>query len=139
MTSGCVWHAGAAEVRTYMSVSAVISQAVSIRTLHQTHALVVTAHDVERGYVTVPGASRFEIAHRGSCLLEFQAAASVFTSVKVSARGGAVEFGREGGSLLHRSSGAGSTNVAVDYRFVLAPHVLPGTYPWPLTLTVLPM
>ena len=29
--------------------------------------------------------------------------------------------------------------VSVNYRFALAPEVIPGAYAWPLSLTVLPM
>lgn len=134
-----VGQANAADVRAHMSVSATVVDTVGIRPLHQAQNLVVTAQDVQRGYVEVPAASRFEIRSRGATVFEFRPTADIFRSVKVSSTGGAAEFGAGGGTLLQKSSGDALASVSVNYRFDLAAGVSPGTYRWPLALTVLPM
>lgn len=134
-----VGRVSAGEVRAYMTVTATVVDTVGIRTLHQTQRLVITAQDVERGYVDVAGGSRFDLTHKGPSLFEFRPVGNLFRAVKVSGLAAAAEFNAEGGTMLQRSSGATATSVAISYRFQLAPGISAGAYRWPLSLTVLPM
>lgn len=129
----------AAEVRAVMGISARVVDSVGIRAIAQAQSLVITPQDVARGYVDVPGASRFEISTRGSSLFEFRNTDDVFRSVRITGLPAAAEFGAEGGSIVQRAVGSGVTTVALNYRFALKPGVTPGTRNWPLTLTVLPL
>src|SRR4051812_21193 len=70
--------AAGAQSRAYMSVTANVVEAVSVRALHQAQSLVITASDVANGYVEVPAGSRFEITNKGPCLFEFRAVGNVF-------------------------------------------------------------
>lgn len=132
-------HAQAAEARAFMAVTATVVDSVSIRSVHQAKNLVITPQDVERGYVEVPGGSRFEIRNKRPCLFEFRAVENIFRSVKVTGLQGTTEFGSDGALLLQGSFGNGLASVEVGYRFELAPGVSPGAYNWPLSLTVLPL
>lgn len=134
-----VGHAGAAEVRAQITVSATVVDTVGIKPLYQAQDLVVTSQDIKRGFVEVPAASRFDIRNKGLTVFEFRPTADIFRSVKVTSSGAASEFGLAGGTLLQTSMGERVASVSVNYRFVLAPGVAPGTYRWPLALTVLPM
>jgi hypothetical protein len=40
---------------------------------------------------------------------------------------------------MHKPPPSASSDVAIHYRFTLAPHVQPGAYPWPVALSVMPM
>ena len=122
-----------------MTVTATVVDTVSIRSVHQAQSLVVTAQDVERGYVDVSGGSRFEIRYKGARLLEFRPVGDIFRSVKVSGLEWSAEFGSDGGTMLQKSSGDATASVAINYRFHFAPGISAGAYPWPLLLTVLPM
>lgn len=122
-----------------MTVTATVVDTVSFRAVHQAQSLLITAQDVERGYVEVRGGSRFEIRHNGPCAFEFNGVSNIFRSVRISGPAGTAEFGSDGGTLLQKSAGNGLSNVAVNYRFQLAPGVSAGAYNWPLSLTVLPM
>jgi hypothetical protein len=132
--------AQAADVRAFMTVSATVVDTVSIRTLHQAETLVVTAQDIERGYVDVPAASRFEIRNKGPSLFEVRPLNPFFRSVRVTGPEGSAEFGAAGGTLMQRSNGNGAAvNVSLGYRFELAAGITPGAYKWPVSLTVMPL
>jgi hypothetical protein len=57
-------------------------------------------------------------------------------AASIEAIGRTVEIGRRSGVLVQTRSPAGRHVVAIDYRFVLAPGAVPGTYAWPLDLAV---
>lgn len=116
--------ADAAQTRAYLAVSATIVDTVSIRALYQAASLIVTAQDIERGYVDVPAGSRFEIRNKGACLFEFRPVADIFKSVTVSGVDGAAELGAGGGTLLQRPGGGA---VGVSYRFALASGLRPAS------------
>ena len=140
MLSALFGQAEAADVRAFMTVSATVVDTVSIRTVYQAENLVVTAQDIERGYVEVPGASRFEIRNKGASLLEVRPLNPLFRSVRVTGPEGSAEFGAAGGTMMQKSAGNGAAaNVSIGYRFELAAGISPGAYRWPVSLTVMPM
>ena len=131
--------AHAAEVRAVMSVTANVVESAGIGSSYQAQEFVISPRDVERGYVEVPSASRFELRNRGPSLLEFRGVSNVFRSVRVTGAAGTAEFGAGGGTLLQKPLQHGAGSVALSYRFELAPGVIPGQHRWPLSLTVLPL
>lgn len=134
-----VGHVHAADVRAAMSVTANVVESAGIRSSYQAQEFVISPRDVERGYVEVPSASRFELRNRGHSLLEFRGVSNVFRSVRVTGAAGTAEFGASGGTLLQKPLEHGAGSVALSYRFELAPGVSPGPHSWPLSLTVLPL
>lgn len=131
--------ANAAETRTYMSVTAHIVDTVGVRSLHQAREIVISASDIERGYVEIAAASRLEVRNARPSLFEFRGVGALFRAVRISSSAGTAEFGAEGGTLLAKPDDTGFSSVAVDYRFELNPGTQPGTHKWPLALTVLPL
>lgn len=106
--------------------------------MHQAVTLIVTERDIAHGYVIVPAASRIGIVHDGTCLFEFRAVPSIVKSFTVSGPGLAGFFGRDGGTLQYRSRPVATSPLSIDYHIELAAGAKPGTYPWPVTLTILP-
>ena len=131
--------ADAADVRTQMTVTATVSDPVEVGSLYQATTLVVDAQDVKRGYVSVSGGSRLRITHHRGYLLDFRPTHRLFRSAAVTRGGRASEIRAEGGSIYEPPSTAGSSTVVLDYRFYLDESVRPGTYAWPMAVTVLPM
>lgn len=131
--------AKAADARGYMTITATVVDTMTMRAVYQATDLVITAEDVARGYVDVPAASRFEIGNKGPCVFEFRRTGTLFRSFRVTLPEGTAQFGAEGGTLLQKSRSAGVARVDVSYRFDLDPGVKPGTYRWPLSITILPM
>jgi hypothetical protein len=131
--------AGAARIR----VTATVPPRATLRVLHQTRTLVVTPEDVARGYVDAPAASRVEVRNnnRRGCLLVFERIAGPDASFgKVSVRGFErdVEIGPGGGFVPHPYAPAPVT-AELGYRFSLDRDARPGTYPWPLQVSVRPL
>lgn len=140
LLSGLFGQAEAADVRALMTVSATVVDTVSIRTVHQAESIVVTAQDIERGYVDMPAASRFEIRNKGASLFEVRPLNPLFKPVRVTGPEGTAEFGAGGGTMMQRSLGtSGPASVSLGYRFELAAGITPGAYKWPVSLTVMPM
>jgi len=115
----------------------------TLRILHQERTLVVTPEDVARGYVDAPAASRIEVRNnsRGGCLLVFEGVAgpdAPFGRVSVRGLGRDVEIGPGGGFVPHSYAPAPVT-AELSYRFSLDRDALPGTYPWPLQVSVRPV
>jgi hypothetical protein len=127
---------GSARIR----VAATVPSRATLRVLHQERTLVVTPEDVARGYVDAPAASRIEVRNnnRGGCLLVFEGVAGPdgpFGKVSVRGLGRDVEIGPEGGFVPHPYAPAPVT-VELGYRFSLDRDARPGTYSWPLQVSV---
>jgi hypothetical protein len=112
----------------------------TLRVLHQERSLVVTPEDVARGYVDAPSASRIEVRNnsRGGCLLVFERVAgpdASFGTISIRGFERDVEIGPVGGFVPHAYAPAPVT-AELSYRFSLDPSARPGTYPWPLQVSV---
>jgi hypothetical protein len=125
-----------AQARATMVVTAIVAEASAFRAAYQAQAFIVTSADIRRGCADVWPGSQLEVTS-AQCVLDFKATSSVFRGVEVSGTAGASEFGTEGGTLL-LAGGSRRGRVVLYHRFRLADHVVPGTYSWPLILTVLP-
>ena len=126
-----------------IQVSATVLPRATLRVLHQEQTLVVTPEDVARGYVDAPAASRIEVrnnSRRGSLLVFERIPAPGASFGKVSVRGfdREVEIGPGGGFVPHPYAPAPVT-AELSYRFSLDRDARPGTYPWPLQVSVRPM
>ncbi|TFH32755.1 MAG: hypothetical protein E4G97_01990 [Deltaproteobacteria bacterium] len=130
---------GSARIR----VTATVPSRATLRVLRQERKLVVTPEDVARGYVDAPAASRIEVRNnnRRGCLLVFERIAGPDASFgNVSVRGFErdVEIGPSGGFVPHSYAPAPVAE-ELSYRFSLGRDARPGTYPWPLQVSVRPM
>lgn len=131
--------AHAAETRAHMSVTANVVDTVGIRSLHQAHDIVISASDIERGFIEIAAASRLEVRNPRPSLFEFRGLGTLFRAVRVSGSAGEAQFGAEGGSLLAQPAVDGVARIALNYRFELNPGVRAGTHKWPLALTIFPL
>ncbi|MFA5806741.1 MAG: hypothetical protein WC978_00050 [bacterium] len=123
-----------------IQVTATVPSRATLRVLHQKRTLVVTPEDVARGYVDAPAASRIEVRNnsREGCLLVFEGVAGPdgpFGRVSVRGLGRDVEIGPGGGFVPHPYAPAPVT-AELSYRFSLAWDARPGTYLWPLQVSV---
>jgi hypothetical protein len=105
---------------------------------HQARVLEVSAQDVVSGRVEVRGGSRLVITLTSPAgyALDFRARGQSVQAGSIEAIGRTMEMGSQDAVLVQREAAAGRHVVAIDYRFVLAPDAAPGTYPWPLDLSV---
>lgn len=137
-STAAVTDADAGQAKASMQVSAiVVSWAPAIQVDYQAAQLTITPEDVARGYVEAPAASQFRIqgGTRSGWLVDFFVRGSLFTSVQIEGIGGSAQVGADGGTLFLRSrSHDGVTRLS--YRFTLGAEVRPGTYQWPLAMSV---
>lgn len=126
-----------------IQVTSRVPARATLEVLHQDRTVVVTAEDVSRGFVEARAASRILVRENSPMgyLLVFEGAVTPgapFGRVSVRGLGREVEIGPGGGFIPHPHS-AGPVAAELTYRFFLAKDVRPGTYPWPLSLSVRPL
>ncbi len=126
-----------------LQVMARVAAFFRLQVQYQAAGLTVAQDDIERGYVDVPAASRFSIATntRDGYVVDFFPVANIFRAVTVQGLGTPLELTGDGGSVtLAQGAGAPPGRAhELGYRFMLRSGMQPGTYPWPLTLSVHPM
>ena len=132
--------AQAADKMAGIQVSAVVRASAHLRTEHQSAQINVTPDDIARGYVDMPGASRFTVVtpKGGNYSIEFHPRSDLFSSVTIAGLGAQVELGTEGGSVAQAGAGLKGVASTLSYRFALKPEVRPGNYDWPLMFIVHP-
>ena len=103
---------------------------------HQAQAIAITEEDVTRRFVEVRGGSRIVVTTRsgGRYALDFASRGKIFRSTQIEGFGRPVALGARGAALVEHEAPAGTTTIAVNYRFHLAPGAAPGTYAWPLEI-----
>ena len=121
-----------------VQVSAVIRPSAHLQTNFQATQLHITEADIARGYVEIPGASRFSVVtpKGGHYFVDFHPRSDLFHSVHIEGLGSQVELGAEGGSVTQSGAGLAGANSTLNYRFQLKPGVQAGIYDWPLQLAV---
>lgn len=130
--------AAAGSFSTVIQVNAVVLARTQLTPLRQPAMLVVTEADVQRGYVQVTGASLFEIWNNNpaGCILTFESGDFPFREVAVTVMGREIIIYPTGGMIVMPVKGR--QQIALDYRFVLTSEAQPGTYAWPLFVSVIP-
>jgi len=128
------------EVQTRLQVGAsVVAQARLAASLPS--RVLVTADDVGRGYVEVPGSSRLDIRTNARAFeLEIAPLGAPFSAVAITGLEQRVEFGSDGGSIVRRVVDVSRpVTLALRYRLQLDARATPGAYAWPLHFGVRPL
>lgn len=125
-----------------ITVSATVLKHASLKVLAQPAAVVVTAADIERGYVDVATPAQVAIKSNSShgYMLDFANDGGFIRQILVRGLDHDVQLNAAGGAVLQRpgSSGVTRATLGLAFRFVLAESTQPGTYPWPVRLSVTP-
>ena len=122
-----------------LTVSARVTARASLKVLAQASQLSVTKEDIQRGYIDVPAASRIEISSNspGGCLLAFENTGLPLKEVHVIGLGQNVQISSGNGWIPRPDKGRLPTQEELSYRFVLSDNTQPGTYAWPLAMSVM--
>jgi hypothetical protein len=128
--------AAAGSFSTVIRMNAVVLARTQLKPLRQPEMLVVTEADVQRGYIEVSGASLFELWNNNpaGCVLTFESSDFPFREADVTVMGRNIIIYPTGGMILMPIKGR--QQIALDYRFVLTTEARPGTYAWPLSVSV---
>jgi hypothetical protein len=127
--------------RTSFAVGAVVLARAGISQQTVPEALVLSAQDVARGFVDRPAAVHFSIVNTSTVgfALDVLPVSGVIAGVEVEGAGAQVAFDAGGGTIVARGLRGRSIELALGFRFQLAPGVAPGRYPWPLAFNVRPL
>lgn len=128
--------------QTRLQVTATVPKRVSLEILAQPAAVVITAEDIMRGHVDVP--MQIEIVIRSNSteyLLDFSTTGNFMRQIIVSGFANEVQFGPEGGVAAQTAAPdrLSRQGAFLAFRFVLSESARPGTYPWPVRLSAVPM
>lgn len=124
-----------------IAMTATVLEHTSMSVLDQVRELVVTNADISRGYVEMSAASRIQVKSNNPAgyLLAFEVMngpAAVFNSVNVTVNGREVRLS-PGGGWVPQPFIRGGVKLDLNYRFVLSRDAQPGTYNWPIMISVL--
>ena len=137
---GAMQQARAGTAGAEIGVSVTVMARTLINSESRPRQLEVSAADVARGYVDVQRATRLLVSNtnRRGYLLSVWPQVQVFSTIVVRSEDTQSELGADGGEIFERRWGQ-MLSLALDLRFMLAPGMKPGIYPWPVKFQVSPL
>jgi hypothetical protein len=128
------------QTRATLFVGASVPPSARLVAALPTH-IVVTAHDIDAGFVDAPGSSRLDVhTNARGFILNVRPLAAPFSAVAIAGLEQRVELGSDGGTIVRRVTDASRpVALALRYRFLLSAGAAPGQYAWPLRLDVQPL
>lgn len=124
-------------------VSATVLKRATLQVLAQPSSVVVTAADIERGYVDVPVPAQVAIQSntRHGYQLEFSSEGDFMQQILVRGLNNDLQLSPAGGVVTQQPTPGGVTNtvLALGFRFLLSESARQGTYTWPVRLSVKPL
>ena len=134
---------GVAAQEIKLPVTATIVKRATVKVLAQPATVVVTAADVERGYVEVPGRAQLSVRSNSQAgyMLVFASAGDFVRQMRVRGLGNEVQIGPGGGVVPLSGSARSVTQATLElgFRFELAADARQGTYAWPVQISVTPI
>jgi hypothetical protein len=131
-----------AAAEAQIAVVARVLPHASVRMLSLPTALQVTRADVVRGYVEAPTPAQLVVQdNTGGFVLSFDTTGDLFRRVHVAGLGAPLELSASGGNVMHTTSarGAAVTTLDLAFRFDLDRSAVPGTYAFPVRISVTPL
>jgi len=126
-----------------LPVTATIAKRATLKVLAQPAAVVVTAADIARGWVEVPGRAQVTIRSNSPAgyMLAFASEGDFVRQMRVRGLGNEVQIGPGGGVVPLGGSAQSVTQATLElgFRFELAADAQQGTYAWPVQISVTPI
>jgi hypothetical protein len=115
-----------------MNVSVQVIARTIVTVGQQPAAISVTAEDIQRGYIDLPGAVAFQVRSnaRNGYALQFEPVGGPFSQAQVKWGTRTAVVGADG-TWITRSQPE-TTGGLLDVRLVLAADAAPGSYSWPI-------
>lgn len=128
----------AGQARASFTVSAIVPARVTLTALEQPSELEVSAADVERGYAEVDATYRVSHNDRRGYLLSLLPRQGLAREIEVQGLAVTLVMGDEPVEILQPEP-PGAHQLALAFRFVLDPAVVPGRYPLPVLVDARPL
>lgn len=123
-----------------LRVSATVLPFTTLNVQNRSQTLTITETDISRGYVDVRAGSSIEVRSnsRSGYYLSFDCFDAAFKQVMIDGLGKPATVGA-GSGIVPMAMDGRMVRLDLNYRFILSEDVKPGAYPWPLTVSVMPM
>ncbi len=123
-----------------LTVSARVLPYLQFNLLSQASEITITVTDVQRGYLDVHSASRLELKTNSTngYMINFEGSIWPFKEVQIQGLANPVQL-TSGHAFVHQPSVRGKVYVDLSYRFILTEDTKPGSYSWPLSISVDPI
>lgn len=122
-----------------LTVSATVRGFAKLKVLRQSAEIVVTPRDIRRGYVDVPAGTAIDVQSNTHYYLVFEGLDAPFKAVHINGlRSGEVVISSGVGLIEQPYTNPGKFLFEISYRFMLSEDAHPGTYAWPLNISVSP-
>ena len=133
-------HAASTGFSTTIKIYARVLERTTMDVISQARELVITKSDIRRGYVDVSLASRVNVKTNNPAgyMLAFEIAEGtngVFRGINVRLGGKEIQIPQRGGWIPQPFVRGGSV-LDISYRFALSENAQPGTYSWPIMISV---
>lgn len=124
-----------------IAVMATVLPHTDFRVMRQAAEIVITNTDIDRGYVDASNASLIQVKNNSPSgyLLVFEGAGSGFREVHVKGLGRNIVISSGNGWVAQPYAGKTPVVMELSYRFLLADGLQPGTYSWPLSISINPL
>lgn len=124
-----------------LTVTATVLPHTDFRVMRQAAEIVITNADIDRGYVDASNASLIQVKNNSPSgyLLVFEGAGSGFREVHVKGLGRNIVISSGNGWVAQPYAGKTPVVMELSYRFLLADGLQPGTYSWPLAISINPL
>jgi hypothetical protein len=121
-------------------VTAMVRPYLQMQLLHQERAVTVREEDVWRGFLDIPSASRLAVKTNAAqgIRIVFQAQDGPFAVIEVHGVQTPIRLSRGGVYVLHLPEQR-AVSLDLSYRFFIASPLNPGSYPWPVAISVEPI
>jgi hypothetical protein len=141
IVAASVGAAGARDVHSSFSVGATVRAVADILQQSSPTGLKISGADLQRGYIDVMQPTQLTV-HSNSpngFALEVMTVAPMLSSMSIEGLNTDLALGAEGGTIVQRWQKPETVNLSLKFRFMLAPGLVAGNYPWPLHLAVRPL
>jgi hypothetical protein len=141
IVAASVTAAGAREVHSSFSVGATVLAVANLELRSAPSGLDISRADVQRGFIDVVQPTRLTVRSNSPTgfTLEVLTVAPMLSSMNIQGLNSDLALGAEGGTIVQRWQKPQVVNLSLKFRFMLAPGLIAGSYPWPVRLAVRPL
>jgi len=142
VVAASVTAAGARDAHSDFSVSVTVRAVANLTIKSAPAGLEISTSDLQRGFIDVAQPTQLTVRSNspsGFALDVLTVASPMVSSMVVEGLNSDLALGADGGTIVQRWDSPRAMNLSLKFRFTLASGLSPGTYPWPLRLTVRPL
>ncbi|MEW6066996.1 MAG: hypothetical protein AB1610_01670 [Nitrospirota bacterium] len=138
-------HINSAEPTLENTLKTAMAEEIKVHTalkiVFQTPELIITPADIIRGYIDIPDAVHAEIQNNNLAgyLIVFEGLGEYFKEAVVKGLGKDTIISSNGGWIAQPYNGKDPVMIELSFRFILSENITPGTYAWPLSISVSPI